>query len=201
MPSTHLNVFLRPPLLLEAELHRTALNLSAPFLHRGLIPHITLFLFRTNRPAEVVPRVGPLLEKQAAVPITLAPLRQAGTWLFLDVEKSAALSALNAQVANLLGPLRDPQAEVPSFIATVPDEKVRADLMASFTAYGYPRVGALYKPHCSLSASVAPGFTPARPTATGPAGLATEAGVGIANDDGQVFEVLTTFTLHTGTGA
>lgn len=201
-PSLHLNIFAVPPPAVVAELRSCARVLEeageAPFLKAGMVPHITLFLFRTASHEAVQARLANVFANVAAFGVSAEGLRRAGPWLFLDLKPTAELASLNRQLASILGPLRDASAPVPAFIAGVPDPDVQSRLRASFAEFGYPRTGPLYRPHCSLTSTLSHGFDLTRLAAGSPSGIVREAGIGLANDDGQVFDVVARFPLQPG---
>lgn len=189
------NVFVRASGEVEEEWVRVSAALQAQgvstFASLGRQPHCTLFLahFADADLDLVCEQAWDSLSGMRVELRTQEQLVQRGQWLFVGLERSDALSRLNVLLAGALAPLRDRGAPEPGFVRAQPDP-LRSSLRANFERYGYPRVGPEFSPHLSLTATSPTSLSLPRTRIVASSG---SFGVGLADDNGQVTDLLRGF--------
>ena len=188
MAVPRVNLFAVPGPVIVEQLHAIAEALRretgiVAFALQGKPVHCTLYMTKYDET-----RIDELRARFRALPRSRALLatarlrRTAASWLFLDLEKSAELTALARATALSLCDLREP-AQAPPFWMI--DEAQRA----AFAQFGSPSAGAAFEPHLTLAAGVEEttlgGFVERSPLPRVEDQIAA-LGLAIVDEDGQI---------------
>ena len=180
-----------------------ALTGKKPYALEGYPVHNTIYL--TDYPDgggdlvnEICTRIGGKIWQFSSRPLikTNGLVRPTGGWCFLDIEPTAELRAIQYQVIGAVSDLRDPSCPAPDWLAAFPEK------FESFGRFGSPNVGEHYNPHFTLYSDADPELldtamanevvlSMAEPILSGMSHI----GVGIADDKGQVTQIVRTFPL------
>ncbi|MCJ2183275.1 2'-5' RNA ligase family protein [Novosphingobium sp. 1949] len=162
------------------------------FQAKGQAVHATLYL--TRYPASAVPAlktaIAALARRQHRFPMAITGTeRTASNWLFLTVERSAALQRLADEVTLAAEPLRDHAITAPAWMSHYPEK------LPAFERYGSPNVFTQFEPHLTLLANeTSPALdayveqTRAHPPQG--TGLVEGIGIGLTDANGQIVRTL-----------
>lgn len=162
------------------------------FRAQGYPAHVTLYL--TQYPASAMPALKAAVAKATkacrTIPLSVTGLeRSASNWLFLKVDRTAALQRLADEITLAAEPLRSHDLTAPAWIHEYPAK------LPAFERYGSPNVFMQFDPHLTLLANEAnPNLgaymadAAARPPRT--AGLVTGIGLGVVDSNGQLVKTL-----------
>ncbi|WP_157222518.1 2'-5' RNA ligase family protein [Novosphingobium sp. AP12] len=122
----------------------------ATFHAKGQQAHVTLYL--TQYPPSAAPALKAAVFKATkgcrSFPLTVAGLeRTSSNWLFLKVDRTAALQRLADKITLAAEPLRSQNLSAPSWIKDYPEK------LPAFERYGSPNVFMEFDPHLSLLAN------------------------------------------------
>jgi 2'-5' RNA ligase len=170
------------------------------FLHRGCLPHCTLYMTRypEDHVGAIVDACRALAPQLRSVSLAITALRWKGDWLMLDVARDAALAELAALLTDRLSPLHAEGQPPPSWLGA--EEIARREAHARF---GSASVGPHYAPHVTVAHTAIDERVAAwwaRPETQAFAQLRV-AGAGLtlsvaqADDDGQFVASLARFAL------
>lgn len=165
------------------------------FYAHGHAVHATLYLtqYKAGSEAQLKAAVARLVQGAAPFPLIVEGTeRTASNWLFLRVQRTAALQRLADRVTLAAEPLRDHTVSPPGWMRDYPAK------LPAFERYGSPNVFMQFDPHLTLLAhETGPGLAAfmGRTDATQPIATGQVEGVGIAivDADGQIVKTLAEF--------
>lgn len=170
------------------------------FYAKGHAVHATLYL--TRYPASAVPAlkvaIAKLAAEQTAFPLVVGGTeRTASDWLFLGIERSAALQRLADIVTLAAEPFRDHDVTPPEWMSAYPAK------LPAFERYGSPNVFMQFDPHLTLLAhETSPKLDAAlaRLEADPPhaSGMIEGIGIGLVDADGQIVKTLAEYRFAAG---
>ncbi|GAM03667.1 2'-5' RNA ligase family protein [Novosphingobium sp. MBES04] len=194
-----LNVYAIPSAAIEKAVTKASADLAArgmtSFQARGHAVHATLYLTQYPQGSEerLIAAIAALAREQTRIPLVISGAeRTPSDWLFLTLERSAALQRLADLVTRAAEPLRDHAVEPPEWMEAYPDK------LPVFERYGSPNVFAQFDPHLTLlaretSPELDTFMAQAKADPPHAEGMVEGIGIGRVDADGQIVETLAEF--------
>ncbi len=171
------------------------------FHARGYPVHATLYLthFKADALSDIFKEVEELADRWESLPMSVKGMTiSKGNWVMLNVPVTAKLQRLADEATLALEPYRDQDIAPPEWVKDYPNK------LAAVQRYGSPNVFVNFQPHLTLMAppkdlAALTTYKQKHPTpAYAGQGQARAIGVGVADEWGQVKQVLALYPLATG---